>query len=105
MKRAILQALQQLLHEYHPLARLRIVKAALERIPNNDHKVVIRTDKQQAGIHKRTFDAPTTDKIAILIIGENLEICDIVLSDTTLTYLMVLILLYFYFYILIPISY
>ncbi|CAB3233491.1 unnamed protein product [Arctia plantaginis] len=39
MERAILQDLQQLLHEHHALVRL--FKSALERMPNNDYKVVI----------------------------------------------------------------
>lgn len=39
MKRAILQDLQQLLHEHHVLVRL--FKTALERMPNDDYKVVI----------------------------------------------------------------
>lgn len=47
MKRAILQDLQQLLHEHHALVRQ--FKTALERMPNDDYKVVIRADKRPAG--------------------------------------------------------
>lgn len=78
MKRAILQGLQQLLHEHHALIRL--FKTALERMPNDDYKVVIRADKRPAGTHERTFNAPTIDEVAILVVGENLETRDIVLS-------------------------
>lgn len=77
-KRAILQDLQQMLHEHHALVRL--FKTALERMPSDDYKVVIRADKRPAGTHERTFNAPTIDEVAILIVGENLETRDIVLT-------------------------
>ncbi|XP_037959155.1 uncharacterized protein LOC119688554 [Teleopsis dalmanni] len=44
MKIAILQDLQQLLHEHHALVRL--FKTALERMPHDNYKVVIRADKR-----------------------------------------------------------
>lgn len=49
-------------------------------MPNDDYKVVIRADKRPAGTHKRRFNPPTIDEIAILIVGENLETRDIVLT-------------------------
>ncbi|GFY56791.1 uncharacterized protein TNIN_474551 [Trichonephila inaurata madagascariensis] len=61
MKRAILQDLQQLLHEHHALVRL--FKSALERMSNDDYKVVIKADKRPSGTHERTFNAPTIDKL------------------------------------------
>ncbi|XP_054091748.1 uncharacterized protein LOC128923513 [Zeugodacus cucurbitae] len=78
MKRAILQDLQCLLHEHHALVRL--FKSALERMPNYDYKVVIKADKRPSGTHERTFNAPTVDEVAILIVGEQLEKRDIVLT-------------------------
>ncbi|XP_053964257.1 uncharacterized protein LOC128867188 [Anastrepha ludens] len=42
MKIVILKDLQQLLHEHYALVRL--FKSALERMPNDDYKVVIRAD-------------------------------------------------------------
>lgn len=77
-KRTILQDLQQLLHEHHALVRL--FKSALERMPIDDYKVVIRADKRPSGTQERTFNAPTIDEVAILIVGENLESRDIVLK-------------------------
>lgn len=77
-RRSILQGLQQLLHENHALVRL--FKTAMERMPNDDYKVVIKADKRPAGTHERTFNAPTIDEVAILIVGENLENRDIVLT-------------------------
>ncbi|GBP95661.1 hypothetical protein EVAR_67867_1 [Eumeta japonica] len=78
MKRGILQDLQQLLHEHHALVRL--FKSALERMPNNDYKVVIKADKRPSRTHERTFNAPTIDEVAILIVGEQLGTRDIVLT-------------------------
>ncbi|GBP97983.1 hypothetical protein EVAR_69293_1 [Eumeta japonica] len=78
MKRVIFHDLQQLLHEQHALVRL--FKTALKRMPNDDYKIVIREDKQPAGSHERTFNAPTIDEVAVLVVGENLESHDIVLS-------------------------
>lgn len=78
MKRVILHDLQQLLHEQHALVRL--FKTALERMPNDDYKIVIRADKRPAGSHERTFNAPTIDEVAILVVGENIGSRDIVLS-------------------------
>jgi len=71
MKRAIIQDLQCLLHEHHALVRL--FKSALERMPNDDYKVVIKADKRPSGTHERTFNAPTVDEVAILIVGEQLK--------------------------------
>ncbi|XP_026475684.1 uncharacterized protein LOC113380823 [Ctenocephalides felis] len=78
MKRAILHDLQCLLHEHHTLVRL--FKSALELMPSDDYKVVIRADKRSSGTHERTFNAPIVDEVAILIVGEQLEKRDIVLS-------------------------
>lgn len=79
MKRAIIQDLQCLLHEHHALVRL--FKSALEQMPNDDYKVVIKADKRPSGTHERTFNAPTVDEVAILIVGEQLEKRDIVLTS------------------------
>ncbi|KAF8770993.1 hypothetical protein HNY73_018457 [Argiope bruennichi] len=67
---------EQLLHEHNALVRM--FRTALERMLNNDYKVVIRADKRPAGKHERTFNVPTIDVVAILIVGENVERRDIV---------------------------
>jgi len=53
-KREFLYDLQQLLRDNHALVRL--FKITLERMPNHDHKVVIRVDKQPSGTHERSFN-------------------------------------------------
>lgn len=77
-KRAILHDQQQLLHQHNGLVRL--FRTALERMPNDDYKVVIRADKRPAGIHERQINALIKDEVAILIVGENVEKCDIVVT-------------------------
>ncbi|XP_050340837.1 uncharacterized protein LOC126767347 [Bactrocera neohumeralis] len=69
MRRGILRDLQQLLHEHHTLVRL--FKTALDPMPNDDYKVVIRADKRPAGTHERQFNAPTIDEVAVVIVGES----------------------------------
>ncbi|XP_050321330.1 uncharacterized protein LOC126753698 [Bactrocera neohumeralis] len=78
MRRGILRDLQQLLHEHHALVRL--FKTALDRMPNDDYKVVVRADKRPAGTHERQFNAPTIDEVAVVIVGESRESRDIVLT-------------------------
>lgn len=78
MRRGILFDLQQLLHEHHALVQL--FKTALDRMPTDDYKVVIRADKRPAGTHERQFNAPTIDEVAVVIVGENRESRDIVLA-------------------------
>ncbi|XP_046668407.1 uncharacterized protein LOC124359579 [Homalodisca vitripennis] len=77
-KRTILSDLQCFLDEHHALIRL--FKTALERMPSDDYKVVIRADKRPAGTHERRFNAPTIDEVAILVVGENMETHDIALT-------------------------
>ncbi|XP_050064729.1 uncharacterized protein LOC126553629 [Aphis gossypii] len=54
-------------------------KTALDLMPSDNHKIVIRADKTPAGQHTRRFNAPTIDEVAIVVVGENLESRDIVL--------------------------
>lgn len=77
VKREIITQLQQLLHEDNQLVKL--FKTALEMMPSDDHKIVIRADKRPAGEHERRFNAPTLNEVAIVVVGENLESRDIIL--------------------------
>lgn len=70
--------LQQLLHEHNRLIQL--FKTALEMMPSDNHKIVIRADKRPAGEHERRFNAPTLNEVAIVVVGENLESRDIVIQ-------------------------
>lgn len=46
---------------------------ALDLMPSDNHKIVIRANKTPVRQHARRFNAPTIDKVAIVMLGENLE--------------------------------
>jgi hypothetical protein len=77
VKRPIVEQLQTFFHQHNELIAL--FKTALDRMPSDNHKIVIRADKTPAGQHARRFNAPTIDEVAIVVVGENLENRDIVL--------------------------
>ncbi|XP_054085138.1 uncharacterized protein LOC128921444 [Zeugodacus cucurbitae] len=77
VKRSIVAQLQNLFHEHNQLVKL--FKSAIDMMPSDDHKNVIRADKTPVGQHAGRFNAPTIDEVAIIVVGENLESRDIVL--------------------------
>lgn len=76
--REIIAKLQQLLHEHNALVNL--FKTALEIMPSDNHKIVIRADKKPAGAHARQFNAPTINEVAIVVVGDNVESRDIIIK-------------------------
>lgn len=77
IKREIIAQLQNLLHEQNELVKL--FKTALDMMPSDDHKIVIRADKRPYGEHERRFNAPTFNEVAVVIVGENLGSRDIII--------------------------
>jgi len=77
VKRSIVEQLQTLFHEHNQLIIL--FKTALDLMPSDNYKIVIRANKTPAGKHARRFNAPTIDEVAIVVVGENLEFRVIVL--------------------------
>lgn len=77
VKRPIVEQLQTFFHQHNQLVAL--FRTALDHMPSDDHKVVIRANKRPTGQHPRRFNAPTIDDVAIVVVGENLKNCDIVL--------------------------
>lgn len=73
----IVEGLQRFLHENNSYVQL--FKFALERMPTDEYKVVIRADKTPRGEHQRKFNAPTSDEVAIVMSGNTFEKRDIVL--------------------------
>ena len=75
----IVLRLQEMLHEHH--CYVRDIKCALEKMrAQEDYRVVIRPDKRPTGEHERRYNAPTTNEVAIILIGENHGNRDIVLQ-------------------------
>lgn len=77
VKRYIVEQLQTFFHQHNELVAL--FTTALDRMPSDNHKIVIRADKAPAGQHAGRFNVPTIDEVAIVVVGENLENRDIVL--------------------------
>ena len=71
--------LQEMLHFNH--AYINIFKYALENIMLPDHKVTIRADMRPAREHKRCYNAPSVDEVAIILINQQHENRDIVLRQ------------------------
>lgn len=77
-KREVIEELQTFFHEHNQLVRL--FKTALDRMPSDDYRIVIRSDKTPSGEHERRFNAPTIDDVAIVMVGPAEKNRDIVLS-------------------------
>ncbi|UYV76777.1 hypothetical protein LAZ67_14001997 [Cordylochernes scorpioides] len=74
----IVSILQDIFHRHNPYIHL--FKASIEKMPSPDYKLVIKADKTPPGHHPRTFNAPTINEVAIVIVQENCDRRDIVLS-------------------------
>uniref|UniRef100_A0A0K8VWV8 Helitron helicase-like domain-containing protein n=1 Tax=Bactrocera latifrons TaxID=174628 RepID=A0A0K8VWV8_BACLA len=70
-KREILCELQDFFHQHNELVQL--FKAAMDRLPSDNHRIVIRADKTPTGEHSRRFNAPTIDEVAIVIVGDQFQ--------------------------------
>ncbi|GBP91417.1 hypothetical protein EVAR_64898_1 [Eumeta japonica] len=67
----IVLELQTMFHEHNSL--IHSFKTALNQMPTDDYKVVIRADKTSAGEHKRRFNAPVKDDVAVVMVGTEFE--------------------------------
>lgn len=76
-KRHIILEIQAMLHANNELVRM--FKTAIDRMPSDDHQIIIRPDKAPPTEHSRRFNAPTIDDVAIVIVGEQFQRRDIVL--------------------------
>jgi hypothetical protein len=77
----IVTQLQHFLHRKN--AYVPLFKNALERMATDDYKVVIRADKTPTGEYRRRFNAPTLDKIATVMFGNDFGTRDIVFQKRT----------------------
>jgi hypothetical protein len=68
-RREIVAALQNSFHLHNEL--IRFFRTALEQMPADDYKIVVRADKTPVGQHDRQYNAPTIDEMAIVIVGED----------------------------------
>lgn len=56
-----------MLHEHNNLIKL--FEMALERMPLNEYQIVIRADKTPVDEHRGRFNAPTSDEMAVIMVG------------------------------------
>ncbi|KIH47497.1 hypothetical protein ANCDUO_22443 [Ancylostoma duodenale] len=76
-RKNIVLNLQRMLHQHNNLVK--VLKTALEKMPTDKYKVVIRADKRPRGEHERRFNAPTVNEVAVVMVGEH-ERRDIVIQ-------------------------
>lgn len=76
-RRSIVNELQTFFHQHNELVKL--FKVALDRMPTDGHKIIIKADKTPIGEHVRRFNVPTIDEVAIFVVGEQFRPRDIVL--------------------------
>lgn len=77
-RRNIIVQIQEMLHQNNELVRT--FKTAIDRMPTDNHQIVIRPDKAPPTEHARRFNAPTIDDVAIVIVGDQFRQRDIVLQ-------------------------
>lgn len=70
--------LQNLLHDHNEL--IKMFKFALEQMPTDYHKVIIKADKTPIGKHQGRFNAPTVSVVAIVMVDQHNDNRDIVIQ-------------------------
>ncbi|GBN42043.1 hypothetical protein AVEN_126140-1, partial [Araneus ventricosus] len=78
VRRDIVLHLQRMFHENNQL--IKTFKTALEDMPSDECKVVIRADKRQVGEHERRFNNPQINEVAIIIAGTDCDRRDIIIQ-------------------------
>ncbi|UYV75439.1 hypothetical protein LAZ67_13000277 [Cordylochernes scorpioides] len=79
LNRDLVRSLQDLLHAHN--LYIQSFKAALETLPQNhaDYRVIIYSDKLPPEEHERRYNAPMTNEVALLMVGQEFGPRDIVL--------------------------
>lgn len=78
LNREIIANLQKMLHAKNHLIQL--FKYALESMPTDDYKIVIKADKTPKNHHKKCFNAPTINEIAIIMVNNDSNSRDIIIQ-------------------------
>jgi len=58
---------KNMLHEHNVL--IKIFKNSLEKIPSEEHKIILIADKIPAGQYERRYNLPTSKEVAVIISG------------------------------------
>lgn len=82
IQRHLLHEIQEMLFEHNVLIRrFKTANEIMLNNPNPEYKIVMRADRKPVGEHERCFNAPTTDEIAVIIVGNDYQPRDIVLHQ------------------------
>ncbi|XP_045536286.1 uncharacterized protein LOC106720810 [Papilio machaon] len=77
VERDIVLKIQRMLHDHNIL--INTFKTALERMPEEEYKLVIHPDRKPSGEHERRYNAPLINEVAAVVSGEQFASRDIVL--------------------------
>jgi len=83
----IIESIQNCLHEHNEL--IKIFKSALENMPTDECKIVLKADKIPTGEHERCLNLPTINDVAAVINGNELKKRDIILQKRSNEYMRV----------------
>ncbi|UYV60494.1 hypothetical protein LAZ67_1001322 [Cordylochernes scorpioides] len=70
--------LQRMFHRCNQL--IKIFKTALENMPSDEYKLVIRADKTPSGEHERRFNAPQSNDVAVVLSADEFNQRDIIIQ-------------------------
>lgn len=81
VKQALVKNLQDMLHNFN--IYVKNFKTTMQSVPNNceSFEVVIHADKKPAGSHEGRFNEPTTNEVALVIVGQQFKNRDIVIRS------------------------
>lgn len=68
LKHEIIRNIDNLLHRHNGLVK--IFKYALENMPTDEYQLILKADHIPKNIHKKRLSVPTTNEVAIVLIGE-----------------------------------
>lgn len=85
VKQELVMPLQELLHTNNKY--IRDLKTAIESVPDDQQhfQVVIDANRKPHGEHRGRYNDPTTDEVAVLIVGQEFDKRDIVLHSRNST--------------------
>ena len=78
VQRGIVDNFQELFDRHNKL--IRTFRTALDRMPSDEHRIVIRADRTPTGEHERRFNAPAEEEVAIVMVDSEHSRRDIVIQ-------------------------
>lgn len=81
VKQGLVKQLQSMLHDSNKY--IKNLKTTMDRVPKdcNKYEIVIHADKKPFHAHRGRFNAPTTDEVALVMVGQEFERRDIILQN------------------------